>query len=513
MRWIGAVLLAWASLGTAQADWFEASTPRVRVVAEGSERNARALAEKLEKFDAALRVLRSIPAADFGKAGRLNVYVVRNATAVAKLANARNVAGFYVPRAGGSVAFVPQAPVSDGELGFGPQAVLLHEYTHHFMFRNFPGAYPAWFTEGFAEFHATASFDRDGGVMFGKPPLYRAYGLIVGAQLPIERLLEPDRKMSMEQIDNLYGRGWMLTHMLTFSQTRKGQLSTYMRALRSGNGSVDAATKGFGELRLLDRELDKYTRQRLMSATITADKLDTAPVEIRRLSDAEAAMMPIHIESTSGVTPQEAAKLLPRARRAAAPFPGDAFVQGALAEAEYDAGNFAEARAAALRALAADPKSRQGLVYHGMAMAAIADAAGDRAPATHKAIIAPWIQANRLDRDDPLPMALIHGSARSFGIDNKSIVAGVKYAQQMAPEDRGLRLTAAAEYLREGDLKTARPLIASLAYDPHSGNREAMGALLALIDSNDGGGAKAAMAAMGQQPETIEGKGGSEVVR
>lgn len=505
MRWIGWIVAAWLSLGVAQANWYEASTPRVRVLAEGNEKRARDLAEKLEKFDAALRLIRGLEPVDHGPASRLTVYMVSSTAQVSRLSGMRNAAGVYMARAGGSIALVPQRSGESGEFALGAEAVLFHEYAHHFMYRNFPGAYPAWLSEGFAEFHATARFDRDGSILLGYAPMYRAHGLILGHQLPIERLLEPgDRRLTDQQIDNFYGRGWLLTHYLTFSKERHGQLSRYIQTLRDGTDSVAAAQAAFGDLKLLDRELDRYTRQKLTGLRISADRLAIAPINVRRMSDAESAMMGIHIQSTSGVTRDEALRLLPKAQRAASPYPTDPFVQGVLAEAEYDAGNYPAARDAALRALSTDPKSRQGLIYHGMSLAAIAREAKDRGQETYRAILAPWMAANRLDPDDPRPMILIYHAAREFGQFNASVVEGIKYAQIIAPEDRGLRMTAASEYLREGKLAQARPLVASLAYDRHAGNREQMAALLELIDAGDAKRAAQALARQGD--EDIEGE-------
>ncbi len=489
MRWIAWILAALLSIQTAHANWYEATTPRVRVYAEGSEKRALDLAEKIERFDAALRLLRGLPDVDHGAASRLTIYSVGSSQFIGRLAGSRNVAGFYSARAGGSVAFVPQRS-DGGEFALRAEAVLLHEYAHHFMFRNFPGAYPTWLNEGFAEFFATARFERDGSIMFGNAPMYRAYGLVQGHQLPIERLLEPgDAKLSSAQIDNLYGRAWLLTHLLTFSSERSGQIERYIGAIRQGAGSIEAAKTAFGDLSTLDRELDRYTRQRLTGLRLTSDRLKIAPVRVRQLSDGESAMMDVHIESTSGVTREEALSLLPKAQRAAAPFPNDPFAQGVLAEAEYDAGNFGAARDAALRALASDPRNRQGMLYHGMALAGLAREAKDDNAPSYQAIIAPWIAANRADPDDPRPMLLIYQAAREFGDYNASIVEGIKYAQRIAPEDRGLRMIAAGEYLREGKLNDARPLIASLAYDRHAGNREQMATVLDMIDSGNAKGA------------------------
>lgn len=503
MRWVAWIFFVWLSIGVAQANWYEATTPRVRVYAEGSEERARSLAEKIERFDAALRLMRGLPDVDHGPASRLTIYSVGSSNLIGRLAGARNIAGFYSARAGGSVAFVPQRSSGGGEFALRAEAVLLHEYAHHFMYRNFPGAYPTWLSEGFAEFFATASFDRDGSIMFGHAPMYRAYGLVQGHQLSIERLLEPgDAKLTGAQIDNLYGRAWLLTHYLTFSNERKGQVERYIGAIRKGTGSVDAAKAAFGDLSTLDRELDRYTRQRLTGLRIGKERLSIPPIQLRQLSDAESAMMDVHIESTSGVTREEALRLLPKAQRAAAPYPNDVFVQGVLAEAEYDAGNYAAARDAAVRALAGDPKSRQGLIYHGMSLAALARETKDNSPAGYQAILAPWMAANRADPDDPRPILLIYQAAREFGNYNASIVEGIKYAQTIAPEDRGLRMIAAGEYLHEGKLAEARSLVASLAYDRHSGNREQMATLLEMIDKGDAKAASEALSRRGNAEAT-----------
>ena len=66
----------------------------------------------------------------------------------------------------------PSPPVGSGEgtdHGFTSQAILFHEYTHHWLLTNdawSDAAFPPWFVEGFAELHATAII-RNGDVIFG----------------------------------------------------------------------------------------------------------------------------------------------------------------------------------------------------------------------------------------------------------------------------------------------------------------------------------------------------------
>jgi tetratricopeptide (TPR) repeat protein len=90
--------------------------------------------------------------------------------------------------------------------------------------------------------------------------------------------------------------------------------------------------------------------------------------------------------------------------------------QATLAEAEYDAGNYKEAEAAADRAIAADPKLIDGLIYKAMARMALVEedkAAGPAQWAQVRKLIA---AANRLDPDDPEPLMLFY---RSFSAEGR----------------------------------------------------------------------------------------------
>ncbi|PCD04229.1 hypothetical protein COC42_08055 [Sphingomonas spermidinifaciens] len=494
MRWWAALWLCWAAIGVAHADWYEATGPNVRVFAEGQAENARQLAERLERLDAAMRIVRSVPPGDRGAAGRLNVYILRGGIdAIERLARQDSVAGFYRASARGSMAFVP------GRAGIGrrgdlsAEIVLFHEYTHHFMFRNFDAAYPAWLAEGYAEFHSTARFEEDGSVTFGLPANHRAWEVLSGERVTLDRLLNPEStKLPMSAI---YGRGWLLTHYLHFADARKGQLGAYIRSINAGRKGVEAAAAAFGDLKALDRELDRYAGQKLTGLRVPASVIRAGAVTVRTMSAAESAAMPIHIVSTHGVTAEEARKLLPKARRAIAPHPTDAFAQGVLAEAEFDAGNVAEAGAAADRALAADPTSRQGLIYRSMALAAQAEARKDKSAATLKAIRAPLFAANRRDPDDPLPMLMLYQSyAATVGAIPETARKAIVYAQTLAPEAEELRMLAAVEQVAAGDAEAARALVAPLAFNAHGGAGKQIKALMAAIDAKDAAAARKALA-------------------
>jgi len=504
-RFLLGLVLALVALSPAQAAWREASSDHFVIYSEESARSLEEFATKLERFDAMLRYRSRLPAENLGPANRLTVFVLPSQGAIKRLYDGRNanVAGFYIPRASGSYAFTPRR-IGDGRVTeVNELIILLHEYAHHFMLQNYAGAYPAWFIEGFAEFYSTTRFDRDGSIGIGIPAHHRARNLFTGVDLPIERLLTVSgRDLRGMAGESIYGRGWLLTHYLTFSPTRSTQLLDYLRALNAGKSSLDAAKAAFGDLKQLDKELDRYLSQSRMSyQKITPDRIPIGKINVRELSPGENAIMDVRMRTKRGS--RDAAELVPLARKVAASYPNDALVQVTLAEVEFDARNFAEAEAAADRALKADPKLVEGLIYKGRARMGIA--ARDRAadPAVWRQVRSHFAAASRLDPDDPEPKLLFFRSFIEQGAKPTANAAeALAQALVLAPQDRQLRWMVAQQHLNDGKTADARRVLAPLAYDPHGGPRaEAAAAILARLDQI---GAKAALDALRAAPRGEE---------
>jgi hypothetical protein len=91
-------------------------------------------------------------------------------------------------------------------------------------------------------------------------------------------------------------------------------------------------------------------RSRLTVVRIAADRLPIEPVQVRTLSAAESAMLPIRMRLERVEKPEQAKALVPVARRAAAPFPERLAVLATLAGVELAASHLDEAEAAADRA-------------------------------------------------------------------------------------------------------------------------------------------------------------------
>jgi tetratricopeptide (TPR) repeat protein len=485
----------------AHASWREASTDHFVIY---SEQNAKALtdfATKLEKFDAGMRYLRKLPDEPVGKANRVIVFVLSDAGLVQKLygtgarRNGSEVRGFYIPRAGGSLAFVPRPSSAENIFDISGETVLLHEYAHHFMMQNFPGAYPAWFIEGFAEFNSSASFEKDGSVDIGRLAMHRAPQLLRDWPMPVERLVTISHaRIGSEEGSAVYARGWLLVHYLMMEKSRNGQLGDYLLRMAHGEKSLDAARAAFGDLKTLDRELTRYMGKGLYFVHLPPEKLKVPSIAVRDLSPAENAVMAVRIRSKRGVNQEAAEALLPAARAAAAPYPNDPAAQNVLAEAEYDAHHYAEAEAAANRALAADPKSIDALLYKGRAEMALAHAAGERSEARWEAIRRPIIAANNLDPDDPRPLIWYFRSFLAQGRKPSATAAvGLETALVLAPQDTGLRMNVGRRQLVDGKAKEARATLAPIAFSPHGGEAAEIAArAIAVLDA--GGTTQAALA-------------------
>jgi tetratricopeptide (TPR) repeat protein len=489
LGWLLVALFAALAPVPASAAWQEAKSSHFIIYADLSPAELKAFADRLERFDQAVRQVRGMDDPALTDSNRLTIYVLRSEMAVEKLAaQGSGVAGFYNSRASGSVAFVPRSAGSRwNKWDLDAEQIFFHEYAHHLQLQNASLALPGWLVEGFAEFFATAQIKDDGSVGIGTPPLYRAYGLVNLKGLTIEEMVGGTyRRLDPEERELLYGRGWLLTHYLTFEPTRRGQLSRYIDGIQKGENALESAKSAFGDLRKLNRELDTYMRRRTLNyVLIDAKVLSVGPVAIRPLSAGQAAMMNVHIRSTRGVNKRTAPAVAADARKIAAAYPDDPFVQTALAEAEFDVGNFPAAEKAADRALATNSSYVRGLLYKGRAQMELAKTNPN---ADWRNIRGWFAKANRLDTENAEPLMLFYQTYGNAGVPpTKNAVEGLLYAVALVPQDDGLRVNAVHQLLIEGRIGEARKLFAPLAFQPHAPEkyRESNAQVMAAMYAGD----------------------------
>ena len=143
--------IAFALGAPAHAEWWEASTDHFVIYADDSEKDVRDFAEDLERYHSAMEVASGRESGTPSPSNRVVIFVAGGQKAIRELAGteSRWIQGFYVPRAGGSRAFVQKISTGGREINLS-MIVLLHEYAHHFLITTTPYAVPSWMNEGTA---------------------------------------------------------------------------------------------------------------------------------------------------------------------------------------------------------------------------------------------------------------------------------------------------------------------------------------------------------------------------
>ena len=492
--YFGAAALALAA--PANAAWQQASSKHFIIYGDMPAEEMKAYAEKLEKFDAAARLVRSMKDPVVGDGNRVQVFVVPTMLDVNRTLGSADagVGGYYRGLVTGPQIVTPRKArqILDYRK-LEPETVFFHEYTHHLMLQNTNKPMPAWLTEGFAEFLANPIFNEDGSVGLGTPATHRAQAIYKSRWAPLGDLLEgkADTLAYSGFWGQNYAQGWLLNHYLAFEPKRKGQIETYVKGIESGLNARDAATKAFGDIGQLEGELREYKeRKNWPYLKIDATKLQIDPVIVTELPPGASEIMMLRIYAKTSYGALNNGAVLKRARDVASRYPNDLLVLRTLAEVEFDAENFTEAEAAADAALKIDPRSTEAMVYKGRAILARAKKAND--PNLAKAARQHFLAVNKIDPEDPEPLYLYYRTYRAVNAAApKAAVDALKYATILAPQDTLVGIQLVSEHIRQNDLKSAADALRPLAYEPHAGQNKRNVALQILNMIENGKGQEA----------------------
>ena len=479
MRLIAAILSLWLAIAPAYAEWRQAKTRHFLFYSQGPETALRAFATKVERFDATLRLRFAVSDAD--EPQRLTIYMLPTTDSVQSIYGKGNktVAGFYVPRAEGSYAVVPRTASNQT---LDADVILFHEYTHHFMLRNFPIAYPAWFTEGFAEYLSTTEFTKEGYPKIGGPANHRAYGLIEETPIPAQRLLTANvSDISADDVDKFYGRAWLLTHYLNVTPERKARLSKYLDAINAGQTSLDAAKASFGDLTALDKELAKYLGQ---SKIVVSQMMVIIPppiqMDITVLDPVAAQLVPLRLAYLQALDhyddgkPEESKKGIAQVNTAlqkiVAANPLSADAQLLLAQAQSASDEDVAAEKSVDAALAINPKLTRALLLKGQIRSRDNLRKTSVTTEIWKATRGWFIKANRADTNDPLPLVAFYRSWHDEGVQpSATSFLGMQRAFEMVPESTDVRFGLISAYANSKQWDEAIRLAKVIAFDPHGG--------------------------------------------
>lgn len=447
----------------ASAEWRRAESQRFIVYSESSEAVLRRYVQDLETFD---RLLRSYTGLDMEQAPirKLPLYVVRNHRQMEVVWPnlPETVSGYYTP--GEEDIFAMAMTVGGGH-------IVMHEYGHHFMMQNFAAAYPGWYSEGFAEYFATADI-KPGRVDVGKFSQNRAYWLVNGAWMPLSQLLtQRPYEGGRARQETYYPLAWLLTHWFLSDPERRRLLPDYVRAVAAGEDGAEAMWRITGQNEEeLTRTLRQYMARRLTYTTVTYP-FPEAEVAVTRLGRSADDLLLLNQRLKRTVDEADAPALLAQIRTAAAKHPDDAFARLVLGHAEIDLGDMAQREAILSALLEAEPTNIEALQLMAASRMKQADnetedlARSDQLQRQARGFLA---RAYRLDDANYRTFLMIAESRRNAeDYPNDNDLETLRLAMTAAPQLPGARMNLAAALIYSGRPEEGVALLEPVANNPH----------------------------------------------
>jgi hypothetical protein len=455
----------------ARAEWRRAESSNFIVFSEESEARLRERVTLLEHFDRLLRLITSVD--DPAAPNKLHVYIVSGADELRAIRPVPpGIAGYYAASPYGIAAVVDRLAGGTDRAARerAAEEILLHEYSHHFMMQYRANAYPAWYVEGFAEYFATAAF-RDRSIDIGNFSPGRAYSIVQGQWLPIERVLFGTTDgLGREQMSQFYAQSWLLVHYFYSTPERQAALRRYLVAAREGDpaAQVERAT-GLTPARL-NEELRRYIRGgQIRYRRLHLDEGQAPPaISVTRLPAAADQLMLFEATLRFGVGEEEGRPLLERIRAAAARHPNDAFAQRVLAHAESLFGDGAAADRLLDPLMAAAPADAELMYYKGLRHLRAAREADD-AEEDGRAARTWFTRAHRANENHYQTLYRYAEAMRGQpGYVSENTENVLLLAHQLAPQVAEITVNTAIMLINRRHFAEAEALLRPLAADPHN---------------------------------------------
>jgi len=293
---VAGFLLLFATQTLAASDpaprWLEIHSAHFDVLTDSTEKQARHIAAQLEQMRTVFRTLVLRPAYDgppivvLALKDRKEFQSLEPSAYLAK--NQLDLSGFFLRAPDKS--YILLRLDAQGE---HPFAAVYHEYTHYILSKS--QWLPLWLNEGLAEFYQNTEIRQKEAVLGQASPgdilfLRRA------PLLPLATLFAVDYASPYYHEDEkgsiFYAESWALTHLLIFNDREKHTeaMHDYDVALAHNEDPVAAAEHVFGDLKVLQKQLEAYIRRSEFSQLkVTVDAtVDESTLHAVPLSTADA---------------------------------------------------------------------------------------------------------------------------------------------------------------------------------------------------------------------------------
>ncbi len=362
---------AWAQGSqAAQGRWMVLESPNFRYFATGDEARAREEVAAVEGFDALLKKL--MPSGHYG-AVKLTIHATpsQQEFELGWPGSGDTVMGFYQANIEQVRAVLSgrrpderQRDMPRNLRAMDARTVLFHEYAHHYMRASDRLSYPAWYTEGFAEYTSTVDFTSQGAVI-GKATRHRHDWTVYGKWMDINTFLtrHPGSFSNSGEVAQFYAQSWLAAHYLFSTPKRAQGFDNYARALMSGGDALTSFKPSFGITpEEFDLELRNYRKGPLRYSTVPDIRPITTGTTMLRLGKAaDNLLLPVGF-LRSGPSVDEARDVVADVREEVKKFPDDLYAQQCLALAEVWYGDLNAARSQIDRLLLVDERNPE--VHH-----------------------------------------------------------------------------------------------------------------------------------------------------
>ena len=248
-----------------QETWIQVTSPHFLVATDGSDKQAREVADQFERMRSVFHAY--LPKLNMDSGGPIIVIAVKGEKDFRTLEpkdylsrGSLKLGGLFLRTADKNYILMRL----DAE-GDHPYAVIYHEYTH-FLFSKGSASMPLWLNEGLAEFYQNTEI-REKEALLGEPSADDVLWLRQNRLLPLETLLAVDEKSPYYHEEKkgsiFYAESWALTHFIyitDFSQ-KTHRLDDYLALLAQNVDPVTAAESVFGDLKQLQSQLENYIQQ------------------------------------------------------------------------------------------------------------------------------------------------------------------------------------------------------------------------------------------------------------
>ncbi|MCJ7502574.1 MAG: hypothetical protein MUP80_05885, partial [Acidobacteriia bacterium] len=332
---------------------------------------------------------------------------------------------------------------------------VFHEYTHLLVNQNVKSL-PLWLDEGLAEFYGNTRI-LDKAIELWYPSGEHVRFLRENRLMPMDTLFKVDHSSPYYNEEHkgsvFYAQSWAFVHYLMVVRTKPSDapLLTFLNLLEQDVDGLEAASRAFGDLAKVQKELESYIHQATYNFLRVSSAISAEDVSLlaRELTPPESAAL----RGDFLAHQQEYARARALLEDALQQDPGNALAHESLGFIELHQEHLVEAKKWFSEAVKLDSRSHLAHYYH--AMLTEREGHDEQHLAEAEASLRRAIDLNN-------QFAPAYGSLASVlgrrGKDLKAALAIARRAIQLEPGVQGYHLVAASLLMQMGNVGEARQI-------------------------------------------------------